>query len=89
MLNARQYFAVATGTAAEWTAASMAVPAEVSGSYTVTVTANNAATPPTFTVTATPIGAQLTGDTKCGTLTLMKDGTKGKSGTASVADCWK
>ena len=89
MLNARQYFAVATGTPAEWTAVSMAVPSEVSGVYTVTVQANNASTPPTYTVTAAPIGAQLSADTKCGTLTLTREGVKGKSGTASVADCWK
>ncbi|PCJ45427.1 MAG: pilus assembly protein PilE [Moraxellaceae bacterium] len=40
------------------------------------------ATATTFTVTATPTGAQ-TSDT-CGTLTLAQDGAKGSAGT----DCW-
>jgi type IV pilus assembly protein PilE len=89
MLNARSYFAVATGTTAEWTAANLAIPAEVSSNYTVTVAANNAATPPTFTVTATPSAIQAAKDTKCGILTLDQTGTKTKSGTAaSYSDCW-
>lgn len=88
MLNARSYFAVATGTPAEWSAVSISVPTEVSKNYTVTVTSNNAATPPTYTVSATPVGAQATRDTKCATLTLSQGGTKGKTGTGSVSDCW-
>jgi len=89
MLNARSYFSVATGTTAEWTAVKVTVPKDVSDVYTITVAANNAATPPTYTVTATPGAAQASKDTKCGTLTLTQDGTKGKSGTAAtVTDCW-
>lgn len=65
-----------------------AIPAEVSKNYTVTVTANNIATPPSYTVTATPIGSQLSRDTQCATLTLDQAGTKGKSGTGTLADCW-
>ncbi len=90
MLNARKYFEVPAGTAAEWTAVSMAVPSDVGNDYTITVTAANTATPPTYLVTATPKAAQASKDTKCGTLTLANDGTRGKSGTASsVNDCWK
>lgn len=89
MLNARSYFSVATGTTAEWTAASMAVPAEVSPNYTVTVAANNAATPPAYTVTAVPQSDQATKDVKCGTLTLTNTGVKGVSGTSSVPECWR
>lgn len=65
------------------------IPTEVSKNYTVTLTADNTA-PPTYTVTATPIpgGSQASNDTKCGALTLDQAGTKGKSGTGSVADCW-
>jgi type IV pilus assembly protein PilE len=38
-----------------------------------------------YTLTATPIGAD-----KCGSLTLANTGVKGRSGTElSVADCWK
>lgn len=65
-----------------------ALPSNLSASYTVTVAANNAATPPTFTITATPKGRQLTADTRCGTLTLNQAGTKTKSGTATLAECW-
>lgn len=64
------------------------VPSEVSQNYTITVTANNAATPPSYTVTATPTGAQATRDTKCAILTLDQTGAKGKSGTGALTDCW-
>lgn len=47
-----------------------------------TITAANTAT--TFTITATPIGAQLK-DTSCGTLTLNQAGNKTASGSGS---CW-
>jgi type IV pilus assembly protein PilE len=42
----------------------------------------------TYTVTATPIGAQLARDTKCGTLTVDSTGTRTKSGTGTLAECW-
>lgn len=91
MLNARSYFEV-SGTAAEqaakWAAAGMSVPAEVSNHYTVTVAVNMAATPPTYTITATAIAAQAARDAKCGNLGLTQAGEKTKTGTASVADCW-
>lgn len=41
-----------------------------------------------YTVQATPIGGQLSDDTRCGTLTLDQIGVKGENGTASVEDCW-
>jgi len=82
MLDARQY---ATTLAILGISS---VPAEVSGNYTVTVTANNAATPPTYLITATPTGTQATRDTKCGAVTIDQAGTKGKGGTGTVADCW-
>lgn len=47
-----------------------------------TITAANTAT--TFTITATPIGAQVK-DTSCGTLTLNQVGAKSASGSGS---CW-
>jgi len=89
MLNARSYFAVATGTATEWTAASITVPAEVQANYVVTVASDNTATPPNYTITATPSGVQAQRDTKCANLTLTQAGVKGKTGTApSVSACW-
>ena len=89
MLNARSYFAVPTGTAAEWTAVSMTVPGEVSQNYTVIVAADNTTSPPSYTVTASPSGTQASKDAKCGNLTLDQTGTKGKTGTSSVSECWR
>ena len=90
MLNARSYFSVADGTAAQWTsAASIIVPAEVTNDYTFTVAADNTATPPSYTVTAAPKAAQSARDPKCGTVTLTQAGTKGWGGTAtSISECW-
>lgn len=89
MLNARSYFSVATGTAAQWTAVSINVPTEVQANYVVTVASDNTATPPTYTITATPSGAQAQRDTKCANLTLTQAGVKGKTGTApAVSACW-
>lgn len=48
-----------------------------------------ASTAITYTVTAVPIGAQLTADTKCGTLTINQTGTRTKSGTGTLAECWQ
>jgi type IV pilus assembly protein PilE len=87
MLNARSYFAAATGAASEWTAAGITIPADVSDNYTVkvvVVTAVNA--PPSYTITAEPKAAQATNDARCGTLSLTNAGVKGASGTAT--DCW-
>jgi type IV pilus assembly protein PilE len=42
----------------------------------------------TYRVVATPIGAQLTRDTECATLTLDQTGTRGESGSADVDQCW-
>jgi type IV pilus assembly protein PilE len=87
MLNARSYFTAST--AAEWTAAAkVAPPSEVASVYTVTMTADNASTPPSYTVTATPLGNQAVKDTKCLVLTLNNLGTKTKSGNGSLAECW-
>jgi type IV pilus assembly protein PilE len=86
MLNARSYFSVPTGTPAEWTGVSMAVPSEVSANYTLTVVSSAS---PSYTVTAAPQGVQASKDAKCGTLTLTSTGVKGIGGTSTVADCWK
>lgn len=64
------------------------LPTEVSKNYGVTVVSDNTTTPPSFTITATPTGQQAARDTKCANLTLTQDGTKGKTGTSSVTNCW-
>ncbi|KRB67838.1 hypothetical protein ASE07_09215 [Noviherbaspirillum sp. Root189] len=63
----------------------VAVPGDVSRNYTITL-GNVTAT--TFTITATATGAQASSDTKCANLTLTQDGTKGITGTGTVAGCW-
>ena len=81
MLDARRY-------ADSWATLGATTPAEVASYYTVETSGSNGVTPPTYTVTATPIGSQLSQDGKCGTLTYTQAGVKGKSGTGSVASCW-
>lgn len=88
MLNARSYFSAANATALATN--KITVPQEVATNYDITVTASNTSTPPSYTVTAAPIAAQLAKDTKCGRLTLTNTGTKGKTGSAgSVTECWQ
>ncbi|MGO4156709.1 type IV pilin protein [Cupriavidus sp. YAF13] len=81
-LDARQY--ATTMTALGYAT----VPTEVAKNYNVTVAASNAATPPTYLVTATPTGAQATNDTGCMNLTIDQTGAKGISGSGTVASCW-
>lgn len=59
----------------------LAIPEGVSDYYTVTVTANNAATPPSFVVTATPRAGTVQAD--AATLALSADGRK------SPTEVWK
>ncbi|GAB3381802.1 hypothetical protein GCM10027567_28750 [Spongiibacter taiwanensis] len=61
------------------------VPPEVSAHYTITTSANNGATPPSYTVSAAPSGSQATDD-DCGTLTLNSQGVKGYASGATR--CW-
>ncbi len=81
-LDARQYASSMTVLGAT------SIPSEVSGSYTVTLTADNSAAPPTYIVTATPNANQLSQDAKCATLTVNQSGTKGITGTGTVVTCW-
>jgi type IV pilus assembly protein PilE len=43
----------------------------------------------TFTILATPAGAQATNDAACATLSINQANTKGISGNGTVAKCWK
>lgn len=81
MLDARQY-------ATSLAVLNASAPSAVSNNYAVTVTANNAAIPPTYTVMATPIGTQRARDTQCLNLTVDQTGTKGISGSGPVTSCW-
>jgi type IV pilus assembly protein PilE len=60
---------------------SVTPPNDVTRWYTVTVTADNAATPPTFLVTATPVAG--TAQVPDGDLTLNSAGTKMRAGDAT------
>lgn len=84
MLDARRYATSAT----ELGYAAASVPKEVGENYDIAVVADNGATPPTYTVTAQPKGAQASRDTKCGSLTINQAGTKSIGGTGTVAACW-
>ena len=42
-----------------------------------------------FSVSATPLGAQAAADAACATLAIDQTGTKSISGSSSVAACWR
>jgi len=75
LLDARAYLAVADNAA--FTNLGMTVPDDVSRHYGIAIAI--VASPPSFTITATPTSTQQTGD---GALTLTNDGTK------TPADKW-
>lgn len=81
MLNARQY-------ATTMASLGVAVPEDVSRNYTITEPIPVTATPPGYTITAVPIGSQAANDTRCGSISIDQAGTKGISGTSTVAECW-
>lgn len=59
---------------------------DLAGAYTIALTASAATT---YSLTATPAGRQAAKDgTKCGTLGLNQSGTKTKTGSLPVAECW-
>ncbi|OGT01612.1 MAG: pilus assembly protein PilE [Gallionellales bacterium RBG_16_57_15] len=80
MLDARQY-------ATTLALLGMSAPADVAANYNVAIV-NVSATPPTYTINATPIGGQLANDTECGTVSIDQAGTKGITGTGTVTGCW-
>lgn len=86
LLDARAY----AGGLTALTDLNMSVPSDVSSNYTITVLPRAGITTPNYTITATPINAQLSRDTSCGTLTLDETGAKtanGSSGAGAIA-CW-
>jgi type IV pilus assembly protein PilE len=83
-----QYMLDARGYAANKAAFNAATPADVAVNYTIDAIGDNTTTPPSFVVTATPVGGQLSRDTRCGTLTYNHAGSKTKSGSGTVAECW-
>lgn len=86
LLDVRSY-AGTTATPATATTLGVSAPSDLASHYTVNSVADMTATPPTFTVTATPTTAQ-SGD-KCGTLTLNQTGLReARKNGAAVSGCW-
>ncbi len=82
LLDRRAFAVSLTGAAAD-NGLAMTVPDSVSRFYDITVDTNNAARPPSFTVTGVPKGAQAV-DT-CAKLVIDQRGVKSASGTGT---CW-
>jgi type IV pilus assembly protein PilE len=90
-LDVRQYFSVPTISAGctqiltgvPLASIGITPPPNVSKNYNIDICANSAATPPTYVITATPIGNQLTADTQCGAISLRQDATK-----TPPTGCW-
>lgn len=82
ILDARQYTATLGAGGLGMTA-----PADVSAYYSISIT-NVGTTPPTYTVTATPTGAQAANDTQCGSVSVDHTGAKQVTGTGGVTSCW-
>lgn len=81
LLDARSY-------AADLATLQISAPTEVSNNYTITTAPKTSTTPPGFTVTATPQGAQASRDTGCGTLSIDEAGIKTVTGAKGVPACW-
>ena len=63
----------------------LACQGDLAGSYVIALPATTATT---YSLTATPAGRQATKDTKCGTLGINQSGTRTKSGSGSLSECW-
>lgn len=81
MLDARQY-ATSLADLGE------TVPTDVATNYTVSINTDNTDTPPSYVISAAPMGVQAARDTKCATLTIDETGNKTESGTSTVSECW-
>lgn len=90
-LDARQYFCT---TASANCSQVMAItpPTEVSNNYSISVTADNSTTPPSYEVIATPTGNQARRDTNCGSIKIDQSASKWMkpSGTwlPGTRACW-
>lgn len=56
--------------------------------YTFSTPTAATATATAYSLTATPINAQLSRDTQCGVLGINQAGTKSKTGTGTLTECW-
>lgn len=87
LANKQQVFlADRRGYAATTAALSLVVPAEIANDYTFSVTSDNTANPPTFSVQALPTSSQMLRDT-CGTSATVPLSIS-ESGARAPAGCW-
>jgi type IV pilus assembly protein PilE len=85
LLDRRQY---ASGTTA-LTDLGYSVPTEIASDFAFAVTnVSNTATPPTFTITATPTSAQMLKDTSCG-MSASAPLSLTQAGAKTPAACWQ
>lgn len=82
LLDRRSYATGVTTTPAA-NGLGMTIPANVAAKYTIALNTDNAARPPVFIATATPVGGQAAD--VCKVLGINQAGTKTKTGTGS---CW-
>jgi len=83
LMDLRQYVAVTSNanfSSAPTTGINLSIPDKASATYSFIVTVNNAATPPTFTITGTPIAGTV--QATDGTLTLNQNGDKTRAGVS-------
>ena len=80
-----QYLLDARSYAPSVAALGLTTPSDVAGRYNVTTTPA-AGPPPTFTVVATPIGAQAAD--RCGEMSINHTGLKSASAVSSSVQCW-
>lgn len=59
---------------------------ELADFYTIAI--NGTPTATGYVLNATPLGQQLSKDTLCGTLGINQAGTRTKTGTGIVGECW-
>lgn len=82
-----QYLVDQRAYAASLAALNLTPGSDVSQYYTVAIPSVTA-TPPAYSITATPLPGSAQARDTCGTLTLGSDGSKTVSGTKTAADCW-
>ena len=79
-----QYILDARTYAATLTLLGITTPSDVSSHYNIGIAVG--LTPPTYTITATPIGSQLANDTLCGSVSITQAGVK--SASTGASNCW-
>lgn len=80
LIDNRAFLACSAPITSTTCALGLQVPSNVSAFYTVSVSVNNTATPPTFSATAVPLSSTYQASDSAGTLTLDSQGNRLPSG---------